>query len=78
MDTSRLTKLTIQASVCLGKQRIKLKDLCQLKPGTVIAFDEPCRDAELTVNGCALGTGEAVSRGSQLGFRVNRIVATPE
>ncbi len=78
METSRLAKLTIQASVCLGKQRITLKDLCQLKPGAIISFNEPCGDAELTVNGCALGTGEAVSRGSQIGFRVNRIVAKPE
>jgi flagellar motor switch/type III secretory pathway protein FliN len=78
METSRLTKLTIQASVCLGKQRIKLKDLCQLMPGAIISFDEPCGDAELMVNGCTLGTGGAVSRGSQIGFRVNRIVAKPE
>ncbi|MDB5346760.1 MAG: hypothetical protein JWP89_5137 [Schlesneria sp.] len=78
METSRLTKLTIQASVCLGKQRIKLKDLCRLKPGEIISFDEPCGDVELTVNGCALGTGEAVSRGSQIGFRVNRIVGQSE
>ncbi len=78
METSRLAKLTIQASVCLGKQRITLKDLCQLKPGAIISVNEPCGDAELTVNGCALGTGEAVSRGSQIGFRVNRIVAKPE
>lgn len=75
MDTSRLTKLTIQTSVCLGKQRIKLKDLCQLKPGAIISFDEPCRDPELTVNGRPLGTGIPVSYGNQLGFRLNRIVA---
>lgn len=78
METSRLTKLTIQASVCLGRQRITLKDLCQLKPGAILSFDEPCGDAELTVNGLALGTGEAVSRSGQLGFRVNRIVAKAE
>jgi flagellar motor switch/type III secretory pathway protein FliN len=78
METSRLTKLTIQASVCLAKQRITLKDLCQLKPGAIISFDEPSGDAELTVNGCALGIGEVVSRGGQIGFRVNRIVAEAE
>lgn len=78
METSRLQKLTIQASVCLGKQRIKLSDLCQLRPGEIILFDEPCRDPELTVNGLALATGEAVSHRGQLGFRLKQIATPPE
>ena len=63
-DLPRIAKLSVQASVCLGRQRMTLNELCRLAPGTVIPLEIPCdTPRQLVVNDLELATGEVVRSG---------------
>ena len=73
-ELPRIKKLTVQASVCLGRQRMMLKDLCQLVPGAMISLQIPCDvPSELVVGDQLLATGEVVRNGVRLGFRLRHL-----
>jgi len=75
-ELARIAKLTVHASVSLGHQRMRLKDLCQLVPGAIIPLQIPCdAPSELLVNDLLLATGDVVRNGDRLGFRVRHLAA---
>ena len=73
-ELPRIQKLTVQASVRLGRQRMMLKDLCQLAPGAIISLQIPCDvPSELLAGDQLLATGEVVRNGCRLGFRLRHL-----
>ena len=73
-ELPRIAKLSIQAAVCLGHQRMTLSELCRLAPGAIIPLEIPCdTPRQLVVNDLELATGEVVRNGSRLGIRLQHL-----
>ena len=73
-ELPRIAKLAVQTSVCLGRQRMTLNELCRLTPGTIIPLEIQCdTPRQLVVNDLELATGELVRHGSRLGIRLQHL-----
>ena len=73
-ELPRIAKLSVQAAVCLGRQRMTLNTLCRLAPGAVIPLEIPCdMPRQLVVNDLELATGEVVRNGLRLGIRLQHL-----
>ena len=73
-ELPRIANLSVQASVCLGRQRMTLNALCRLAPGAIIPLEIPCDSPrQLVVNDLELATGEVVRNGSRLGIRLQHL-----
>ena len=73
LELPHVAKLTVQVSVCLGRQQMRIKDLCRMVPGAIISLEMPS-DApiELVAKDLLLATGETVRNGTRLGFRLRQ------
>ena len=73
-DLDRIGSLPLTISVKVCQKTLKLTDLLNWTPGTVLAFDQP-RTSPLTVSigSHKLGEGQAVKVGSRLGIRLQTL-----
>jgi flagellar motor switch/type III secretory pathway protein FliN len=78
-ELPRIANLSVQASVCLGRGRMTLNELCRLTPGAILPLPIPCgTPTRLAVNDLELATGEVVRNGTRLGIRVQRLAAATD
>ena len=73
-DRNRICSLPIQVSIRVCRNSLKLKDLLQWAPGTILSFDQPATSPlVLLVNQQEMGDGQTVEVGSSVGLRIAQI-----
>jgi flagellar motor switch/type III secretory pathway protein FliN len=72
-------RVTVPVSVNLAGKKIKLEEVIDLGPGSIITFDKAC-DAplEVSIGGRPVATGEAVKVGERFGVRVQKMILPEE
>jgi len=72
-------RVTVPVSVNLAGKKIKLAEVIDLGPGSIITFDKAC-DAplEVSIGGRPVATGEAVKVGERFGVRVQKMILPEE
>lgn len=72
-------RVTVPMSVNLAGKKIKLQEVVEIGPGSIITFDKAC-DAplEVTVGGRPIAHGEAVKVGERFGVRVQKMILPEE
>jgi flagellar motor switch protein FliN/FliY len=72
-------RVTVPVSVNLAGKKIKLAEVIDLGPGSIITFEKAC-DAplEVSIGGCPVATGEAVKVGERFGVRVQKMILPEE
>jgi flagellar motor switch protein FliN/FliY len=69
----------IAVSAELGKSVIKIKDLLNLSPGSVVELERVAGEPiDLMVNGVLIGKGDVVVVNENFGLRITEIVCTEE
>lgn len=78
-DLERIYDVSVQATVELGRRRIRIAEVLDIGPGTVIEFpksaDEPL---DVRINGQLIARGEAVVVGERYGVRITEVVSPNE
>jgi len=78
-DLDRVLDVSIELSVELGRRKVRISEVLNLGPGTVLEFpksaDEPL---DILVNGHLIARGEAVVMGERYGVRVTEVVSPNE
>ena len=73
-DPNRIRSVPIQVSIRVCRKSLKLKDLIQWTPGTVLNFDEPATSPlVLFVGKQQAGVGQAVEVGSLFGLKLLQV-----
>jgi flagellar motor switch/type III secretory pathway protein FliN len=72
-------RVKVPVSVNLAGKKIKLSEVIDIGPGSIITFDKAC-DAplEVSVGGRPVATGEAVKVGERFGVRVQQMILPEE
>jgi flagellar motor switch protein FliN/FliY len=72
-------RVTVPVSVNLAGKKIKLAEVIDLGPGSIITFEKAC-DAplEVSIGGRPVATGEAVKVGERFGVRVQKMILPEE
>ncbi len=72
-------RVMVPVSVHLAGKKIKLAEVIDLGPGSIITFDKAC-DAplEVSIGGRPVATGEAVKVGERFGVRVQKMILPEE
>ncbi len=74
-----LLKVKLPVMVTLASKKMKVKDILQLVPGSIIQFDKSCSELlDLEVAGVRIAVGEAVKVGEKFGLRIRRMVPPRE
>ncbi|HVP37083.1 MAG TPA: flagellar motor switch protein FliN [Terriglobales bacterium] len=74
-DISFLSEVCLPVNVELGHSRMKIKDILELGPGSVVQLDKlPDEPVELYVGDKPLAKGEVVVVGERLGVRITEII----
>lgn len=69
----------ISVSAELGRSVIKIKDLLNLSPGSVVELERIAGEpVDLMVNGVLIGKGDVVVVNENFGLRITEIVCTEE
>jgi flagellar motor switch protein FliN/FliY len=70
-----LNDVNMQVIAELGRRRMKVRDLAELEPGSVIVLDKATGSpVDVLVNGALLATGEVVVIDEEFGIRISEIV----
>jgi flagellar motor switch protein FliN/FliY len=73
-DLSRLTDVTVELTVEVGRTRMSLGEALALGPGSVVALDRLAdRPVDLLVNGRPIARGEVVVIDEQFGLRITEV-----
>ncbi|WP_205696158.1 flagellar motor switch protein FliN [Conexibacter sp. SYSU D00693] len=73
-DLSRLTDVTVELTVEVGRTRMSLGEALALGPGSVVTLDRLAdRPVDLLVNGRPIARGEVVVIDEQFGLRITEI-----
>lgn len=74
-----LFDIPVSVSAELGRSVIKIKDLVNLCPGSVIELERIAGESiDLMVNGVLIGKGDVVVVNENFGLRITEIVCTEE
>src|SRR3954454_14949207 len=78
-DLSRLTEVTVELTVEVGRTNMSLGETMSLGPGSVVTLDRLAdKPVDLLVNGRPIARGEVVVIDEQFGLRITEVVgATP-
>jgi len=69
----------VSVSAELGRSVIKVKDLLNLSPGSVVELERVAGESiDLMVNGVLIGKGDVVVVNENFGLRITEIVCTEE
>ena len=78
-DLDRMLDVKIQLTVELGRRRVKVAEVINMGPGSVVEFpksaDEPL---DIRVNDQLVARGEAVVIGERYGIRVAEVISPNE
>ncbi len=67
-----LLRIRVPLQVTLASQRISIREITELGPGSIIKFDKTCDEPlELTVGELPLAQGEVVKVGDKFGLRIS-------
>lgn len=78
-NTRSALQVQVAFSVNLAGKKMKLKDIIELGPGSIVTFDKGCDDVlEVTVGDRPVATGEAVKVGERFGVRVKDMILPEE
>lgn len=78
-DFCFLSEVCLPISVELGRSRMKIKEILELNPGSVVQLDKlPEEPVELLVEGKPLARGEVVVVGDRLGVRITELIYPSE
>jgi flagellar motor switch protein FliN/FliY len=70
-----LNDVKMQVIAELGRRRMKVRDLAELEPGSVIVLDRAAGSpVDVLVNGALLATGEVVVIDEEFGIRISEII----
>lgn len=71
----RLLDLELPVSIAVGHAEVALKDVLQMKSGSVVQLDkESGEEVDLLVHGTLVARGEIVLVGQNYGIRINQIL----
>jgi len=74
-----LLKIRVPTVVTLAKSKRAVRDILELGPGSIIAFDKTCEELlDLEIGGHLVARGEAVKVGENFGLKINAMVMPPE
>jgi flagellar motor switch protein FliN/FliY len=74
-DLARLTDVTVELTVEVGRTRMKLGEAMSLGPGSVVTLDRLAdKPVDLLVNGRSIARGEVVVIDEQFGLRITEVV----
>ena len=74
-DLSRLTDVTVELTVEVGRTRMVLGETMSLGPGSVVTLDRQAdKPVDLLVNGRPIARGEVVVIDEQFGLRITEVV----
>jgi flagellar motor switch/type III secretory pathway protein FliN len=74
-----LLHIQVPVTVALASQRLPLKRILELGPGSLLQFEKSCEELlELEVNGHRVAVGEAVKVGDKFGIRVSAMILPEE
>jgi flagellar motor switch protein FliN/FliY len=75
LNLGSLSHMPVQVSVVLGRSKIKLNDLLQMAPGSVIELDKNVNDlVEIFVNEKLIARGEIVVVEDKVGVTIREIL----
>jgi len=78
-DLGRLTGVTVELTVEVGRTRMTLGEALALGPGSVVALSRSAREpVDLLVNGKRVARGEVVVIDDDFGLRITEVVETGE
>jgi flagellar motor switch protein FliN len=73
-DLTRLTDVTVELTVEVGRTRMSLGEALALGPGSVVTLDRLAdRPVDLLVNGRPIARGEVVVIDEQFGLRITEV-----
>jgi flagellar motor switch protein FliN/FliY len=74
-DLSRLTAVTVELTVEVGRTHLSLGETMNLGPGSVVTLDRLAdKPVDLLVNGRPIARGEVVVIDEQFGLRITEVV----
>lgn len=74
-DLSRLTEVTVELAVEVGRTRMTLGQALALGPGSVVALSRSAREpVDLLVNGKPVAHGEVVVIDDDFGLRITEVI----
>jgi flagellar motor switch protein FliN/FliY len=74
-DLTRLTDVTVELTVEVGRTRLSLGETMGLGPGSVVTLDRLAdKPVDLLVNGRPIARGEVVVIDEQFGLRITEVV----
>lgn len=74
-DLQRLTEVTVEVAVEVGRTRMSLGETLALGPGSVVTLDRLADMAvDLLVNGRPIARGEVVVIDEQFGLRITEVI----
>ncbi|HEU4976378.1 MAG TPA: flagellar motor switch protein FliN [Baekduia sp.] len=74
-DLARLTDVTVELTVEVGRTRMSLGETMALGPGSVVTLDRLAdKPVDLLVNGRPIARGEVVVIDEQFGLRITEVV----
>jgi flagellar motor switch protein FliN len=74
-DLTRLTEVTVELTVEVGRTRMHLGEAMSLGPGSVVTLDRLAdKPVDLLVNGRPIARGEVVVIDEQFGLRITEVV----
>jgi flagellar motor switch protein FliN len=74
-DLTRLTDVTVELTVEVGRTRMSLGETMSLGPGSVVTLDRLAdKPVDLLVNGRPIARGEVVVIDEQFGLRITEVV----
>jgi flagellar motor switch protein FliN/FliY len=78
-DLSRLTQVTVELTVEVGRTRMQLGETMSLGPGSVVTLERLAdKPVDLLVNGRPIARGEVVVIDEQFGLRITEVVGAEE
>lgn len=73
-DLSVIADVSLTVDVVLGRARMRVTDLLQLRAGAVVELGPAGGTVEVLANGSLVGRGEVVVVGDELGVRITEVV----
>ena len=78
LDPELFQDVTVRLKASLGDVSLSVKDLLELKAGSVVQLDQKLNDyVEIRLNDTLIAYGEIVAVGDRFGVRLIDIVPTP-
>ena len=79
MNLNMVLDIPVQLSVELGRTKVPIKQVLQLKPGSIVELDSVAGEpVDVLVNGYLIAQGEVVVVNGKFGIRLTDVVTPSE